>query len=138
MQSSQADLPPRGLFQNRNFLLLWLAYGVSAIGDHLSEMAILKTQNALDPNVDITAISARITFFFFVPFLIVSPIAGSLADRFSRRGLMVVADMARAVIVFELGALIAWTGGWVSWGQFLPLSLVGMFAAIFSPARLAL
>lgn len=138
MQCENGESPPRGLFQNRNFLLLWSAYGISAMGDHLSEMAILKTQNALDPNVDITAISARITFFFFMPFLILSPIAGGLADRFSRRALMVIADVARAVVVFELGALMAWLGGWVSWGHLLPLTLVGMFAAIFSPARLAL
>ncbi len=138
MQNANDSPKPLGLFQNRNFMLLWCAYGVSAIGDHLSEMAILKTQDALNPGVDITAISARITFFFFVPFLVISPIAGSLADRFSRRALMVLADLARAAIFFEFGALITLAGKWVSWGHYLPFTLVGIFAAMFSPARLAL
>ena len=87
-----------GLFQNRNFMLLWAAYGISAMGDHLSEMAILKTQDALNPEVDIIPLSARMTFFMFVPFLLLSPIAGSLADRFSRRGIMVFADLARVAL----------------------------------------
>ncbi len=137
MQASHCDPPQTGLFQNRNFMLLWCAYGVSAIGDHLSEMAILKTQDALNPNVDITPLSARITFFFFVPFLLLSPIAGSLADRYSRRALMVIADLARAAIVFELGWLIGVASKWFSWDQFLPLTAVGIFAAFFSPARMA-
>ena len=56
------------LLRNRDFVLLWCAYGISAVGDHLSEMAILKTQNALSTDVDITPLSARMTFMFFVPF----------------------------------------------------------------------
>lgn len=137
MLASQDDSPQIGLFQNRNFMLLWCAYGVSAIGDHLSEMAILKTQDALNPDVDITRLTARMTFCLFVPFLLLSPIAGSLADRFSRRGIMVVADLARAAIVFELGWLISLASRWGSWGPFLPLMAVGVFAAFFSPARMA-
>ncbi|MBU1238167.1 hypothetical protein KJ865_00540, partial [Myxococcota bacterium] len=36
------------IFLNRNFILLWCAYTVSALGDHLSEMALLDMQHALD------------------------------------------------------------------------------------------
>jgi len=120
-------------------MLLWCAYGISAMGDHLSEMAILKTQDALNSNVDITVLNARMTFAMFAPFLLLSPIAGGLADRFSRRGIMVLADVARAAIVFELGWLIS-MGERLSdaWGPFLPLAAVGVFAAFFSPARLSL
>ena len=85
MQASHGEPPQVGLFQNRNFMLLWCAYGVSAIGDHLSEMAILKTQDALNPDVDITVLNARMVFALFAPFLLLSPIAGSVADRLSRR-----------------------------------------------------
>jgi len=64
------------LLRNRNFILLWCAYAVSAMGDHLSEMAILKTQNALDAQVDMTALNARMTFTFFLPFFLFSAAAG--------------------------------------------------------------
>ncbi len=124
--------------RNRNFILLWCAYAVSALGDHLSEMAILKTQHALDVQVDITALNARMTFVFFLPFFLLSTASGVLADRLPRRALMVSADLMRCIILAMFGVLIAWTQDWGAWGVFLPLSLVGVFAAIFSPARSAL
>ena len=55
-----------GLLRNRNFVFLWCAYAISAVGDHLSELAVLKTQNALSADVDITPLTARITFMFFI------------------------------------------------------------------------
>jgi len=126
------------LLFNRNFLLLWAAYGVSAMGDHLSEMALLKTQDSLSADVDVTPLTARMTFMFFVPFFMLAPVAGALADRFSRRGLMVFSDVIRCVAMFFFASLIAVTQSWGSWGAFLPLVLIGAFAAIFSPARSAL
>ncbi|UCE59665.1 MAG: MFS transporter [Phycisphaerales bacterium] len=123
---------------NRNFVLLWCAYAVSAMGDHLSEMAILKTQDALSADVDITPLSARMTFTFFVPFFLLAPLAGVLADRLPRRALMVAADVARCVIMFCFVVLIGWMQDWGTWGPVLPLLFVGLFAAVFSPARSAL
>ena len=78
MTSSNPAEPDHGwsLIGNRNFLLLWCAYGVSAIGDHLSEMALLKTQDALSPDVDITPLNARMAFVFFVPFFLLGSSAG--------------------------------------------------------------
>lgn len=126
------------LLGNRNFMLLWCAYGVSAMGDHLSEMGILKTQNAANIEVDVTPLDARMTFLFFLPFFLFAPITGWLADRLPRRGLMITADMVRCVVMLSFAALMAWTGPWGSWGPFLPLLLIGAFAGLFSPARSAL
>jgi len=67
---------PRRLFTNVNFILFWCAYGVSATGDHLSEMALLKTQDALNPNVDITRLTAGMTFTFFLPFFCLHRLRG--------------------------------------------------------------
>lgn len=126
------------LIGNRDFVLLWCAYGISALGDHLSEMAILKTQNAASINVEVTRIDARMTFLFFVPFFLLSPFTGWLADRFPRRGLMVTADLSRCVILFSFAMLTVWARPLGEWGPVSPLLLVGVFAAMFSPARSAL
>ena len=126
------------LLTNRNFVLLWCAYGISALGDHLSEMAILKTQDALAEGAEVTQMTARMTFMFFVPFLMLAPITGLLADRLPRRGIMVIADLARCGLMFCFATLIAWTTPLGAWGPFVPLLLVGIFAALFSPARAAL
>lgn len=130
--------PPANLLHNRKFIFLWSAYAVSALGDHLSEMAILKTQNALDPGVDITPLTARMTFVFFLPFLLLAPVAGVLADRLPRTALMISADLARSALLLGFAAMIGVTEAWGAWGPFLPLFFVGIFAAMFSPARSAL
>ncbi len=137
-QSINQPEPGRSLLRNRNFILLWSAYAVSALGDHLSEMAILKTQDALNVDVDITPLNARMTFMFFLPFLPLAPLTGMLADRFPRVALMISADLFRCLILFFFASLIAFAQPLGSWGPFLPLVLVGAFAALFSPARSAL
>lgn len=126
------------LLRSRNFVFLWLAYAISAVGDHLSEMALLKTQNALSADVDITPLTARMTFMFFVPFFVLATGAGWMADKLPRRAVMVTADILRCVVLFSFAKLIGWTQGWGTWGPFVPLLIVGIFAAMFSPARQAL
>jgi 1-acyl-sn-glycerol-3-phosphate acyltransferase len=135
---SQTQNRSWGLLGNRNFILLWCAYGISAMGDHLSELAILKTQHALDAEVDITQLYARLTFMFFLPFFLLAPLAGVLADRLPRRGVMIAADLVRCLIMLVFASLIAVTAGWGTWGPFVPLALLGTFAGLFSPARQAL
>lgn len=135
---SQTHLPGR-LLTNRNFILLWSAYAISALGDHLSEMAILQTQDALSKDVDVTPIFARMTFMLFIPFLLLGPFAGLLADRLPRRGIMVAADVVRCGIMLVFGTLIEWTSRFhPQWGPVAPIFLVGIFAALFSPARAAM
>src|SRR5262245_6640922 len=141
------DTRPPSLLYNRNFILLWIAYGISAFGDHLSEMALLSMQNALDPAItDVTRRSAIMVFVFFIPFVLLGPFLGSLADRFSRRTIMIAADIARAIIMFEMFTLLLSIhratgdkGEFISIGvAVIPLLLLGVFAAMFSPARSAL
>ncbi len=140
------DGPPRNLLLNRNFILLWVAYGVSAMGDHLSEMAILKTRGVMETSTHATAVTARLTFLMFVPFFLFSTTTGWLADRLPRRGMMVLSDVARAAIMFSFVSLMAMTSGWFdpsqagpeAWGPLLPIMLIGLFAAVFAPARSAL
>lgn len=135
--TSVSGRAPESVFHNRNFMLLWCAYGVSALGDHLSEMALLKTQDALDAT-NLTQLLAKITFVFMLPFFVLGPVAGLLADRLPRRGLMIAADLIRAAIMFCFAWLVATSEAWGPWGPYLPLGLVGVFAAVFSPARAAL
>ncbi|OQY96048.1 MAG: hypothetical protein B6D36_19850, partial [Planctomycetes bacterium UTPLA1] len=82
------------LLSNRNFILLWIAYGISAFGDHLSEMALLSLQHALDPGVtDVTRRQAIMLFVFMFPFFAFGPVFGMVADRLPRKWIMVAADV---------------------------------------------
>ncbi len=130
---------PRWLTQNRNFVLLWAAYGISAFGDHLSEMALFREAGGFDRD-DATRVQALMTFCFFLPFVLLGPVAGWWADRFSRKWTMISADLARAAIMFSL----TWTVpalfglGLGDWSVTLPLAAAGAFAAFFSPSRQAM
>ncbi len=121
-------------------MLLWCAYGISAMGDHFSEFAILAKQNALSPEIDITPLQARMTFVFMLPFFVLGAFAGALADRLPRRSIMIAADLIRAAIMLSFMWLIGSSTELFGtrWGPYLPLGLVGVFAAIFSPARAAM
>src|SRR5688572_16069433 len=124
------EQPAPGLFRNRQFMLLWFAYGISAMGDHISEMALLKATNALHaPNL--TQLQAMISFMFMLPFFVLGPLNGILADRLPRRGIMIFADLVRAVLMWNFAFLIAQTAGFGAAGRFLPLLIIGLFAALF-------
>jgi len=130
---------PNLLIRNPNFVLLWAAYGISALGDHLSEMALFQTAGGFD-RPDSTRVQALMTFCFFLPFVVLGPLAGWWADRFSRKWTMIAADLIRCTIMGSLPFSVPWLFG-LRLGDFavgLPLAAAGMFAAFFSPARQAM
>lgn len=150
--------PTASILRNRNFILLWCAYTISALGDHLSEVALLDMQNVLDRE-DSTRIGAIMLFLFFLPFLVFSPVMGWLADRLPRKRIMIAADIVRLGLLLSVYPLIraflpdveafadqvragavgsAATAPYGPWVYCLPLLFVGLFAALFSPARAAM
>ncbi|MFQ5430133.1 MAG: MFS transporter [Phycisphaerae bacterium] len=150
------DRPTASIFRNRNFILLWCAYTTSALGDHLSEMAFLSMQDALD-RPDSTSISAIMLFMFMAPYVVLGPVMGWLADRLPRKWIMIFADLARALFMFLLMAAFGllftafagaeWADQLTATGEYprlnrwlyaLPLLVTGIFAAMFSPSRAAM
>ncbi len=134
---------PDWLVQNRNFVLLWAAYGIAAVGDHLSEMALLVERDALGGDRSVR-IAALLSFGFFLPFVVFGPIAGWWADRFSRKTTMIAADLMRAGVVISFIVVVPWLatrfgeGPSGDYSVMLPLMGIGLIAAFFSPARQAM
>ncbi len=137
MSRMRPSSPPAALLRNRAFLLLWAAYGISAMGDHISEMAVLKWMGAME-SANMTRLQALMNFMFMLPFFLAGPVNGMLADRLPRRGIMIAADLIRAGLMVNFAHLLAVFGRFGNIGAFVPLMLVGIFAALFSPARSAL
>jgi len=140
--SANSDSQPRLpdlLIRNRNFVLIWFAYGISAVGDHLSEMALLQERGGF-ARTDVTRVQALLTFGFFLPYVLLGPLAGWWADRFSRKWTMIGADLARAVVMIAIPftIFVLAEAGLGDYSIVLPLFLTGAFAAFFSPARKAL
>ena len=69
---------------------------------------------------------------FTLPYLFLMPLSGSLADRFSKRSVMVVMKVAEIVIMCYAVAMII--QGHV-WPMFLSVGLMGAQSALFGPSR---
>jgi MFS family permease len=84
------------LRRNRNFRQLWLGQVVSQMGDWFDTIALYTIiLNLTGSGRDIgLLLVAR-----FVPSFLFGPISGVVADRFSRRTIMIVSDVLRAVVV---------------------------------------
>ena len=132
---------------------MWGGYVISAAGDriHFLVMLELLCVVVLRHKEYGTQQSSQLTIAMLAPFLLLGPITGIIADRFSRRGIMIFSDLARVAIVvavrtvflnvFDMrgaGAadlhMIHVALAWLFSSEFV----IAMFAALFSPARMAL
>ena len=84
------------LRRNRNFRQLWLGQVVSQMGDWFDTIALYTIiLNLTGSGRDVgLLLVAR-----FVPSFLCGPISGVVADRFSRRTIMIVSDILRAIVV---------------------------------------
>jgi len=122
---------------NREFIKLWTAQIVSLFGDWFSTITISALIASYTAGTDYQGIAVS-SFFIarLVPPVLMRPLAGVIADRFDRKRLLIVSDIARALAV--LGLLFATQGP-----ENLPLVYVFvvvqfLFSAIFEPARSAM
>ncbi len=113
---------------NPRFRRLWLAHSVAGVGEALASIAMPLLAYGL------TGSSSLLGLIFViqtVPRVILSPVAGLLADRLDRRLVMLSADLGRAAVVALLPfATEAWQIG-------LLAALVAVGNTAFKPAELA-
>src|SRR4026207_1578543 len=84
------------LNRNRSFRLLWLRHGGSPKGDRFNTIArdsIVRQLSGSGRNVGLLLVAR------FVPSFLFGPLSGVIADRFSRQRIMIVSDLARALVV---------------------------------------
>lgn len=108
------------LSQNKNIRLLWTGQVVSEIGDWLNNISVLAMTISLAGKGREGLALAIYAMARHVPLFVFGPLAGVFADRFSRKHLMIFADLARAV--FALGFLLA-----SAWHSLLLIYIVGVF-----------
>ncbi len=84
------------LRRNRNFRQLWLGQVVSQLGDWFDTLALFTLVLKLTGSGRIVGL---VLVARFLPCVVVGPLSGVVADRFSRRSIMIWSDVARAVVV---------------------------------------
>jgi CRP-like cAMP-binding protein len=96
-------ISPYAVFRNRSFALLWIAQLVSTIGGALSSLAAGILVYRVTGSVALVGLMLMATA---APSLLVGLIAGVFVDRWNRRLIMVVSDLARAVVAFVIPLLV--------------------------------
>jgi MFS family permease len=84
------------LRRNRNFRRLWLGQVVSQMGDWFDTLALyalILQLTGSGRDVGLLLVARFVPSFFF------GPLAGVIADRFSRKRIMIISDLLRAVVV---------------------------------------
>jgi MFS family permease len=116
---------------NSNYRNLWLGNVVSLLGDWFN---LIATATLV---ANLTSSGVALSYLFLsrlLPQFFFSPVAGVLADRFSRRTILIVSDLSRALIV--LGFLVVRRPDQV-WFLYLLLVIQFAMSAMFNPARSA-
>jgi MFS family permease len=119
------------LRRNRDFRRLYFAQIISFGGDWFTWVAIASLVLELTGSVMTLALSVVVQE---LPFFLISPLGGALADRLDRRKLMVITDLSRAVLC--LGFLFVGSTDTL-WIAFIILGAISGLAAIFDPAASA-
>jgi MFS family permease len=132
MESSGSKSYLTLLKTNRPFRNLWYGQVISELGDWLNTIAIysLILQLSGSGMAVATAMMAKLLPIFFV-----SPIAGVLIDRISRKRVMIASDVLRFIIV--LGFLLVDDAGDL-WLVYTLVVLEISMAGFFEPARSAI
>ncbi|MBT8495058.1 MAG: MFS transporter, partial [Deltaproteobacteria bacterium] len=101
----EADDESRSLvervFITRDFMRLWFVQVVSATGDWLGFFAIVVAAARVGGGTPEAAVSFVMTARI-VPGLFLAPLAGVLVDRWNRKRVMIVCDLARAATLASL------------------------------------
>jgi MFS family permease len=116
---------------NRNFRFLWLGQVVSQMGDWFDTIAVYTIALRLTGSSRSVAL---IMVARFLPSVVMGPLSGVVADRFSRRSIMITADLMRAIVV--LGFLFIRRPDQM-WLVYVLTVMQLAFSAFFEPAKTA-
>jgi MFS transporter, NRE family, putaive nickel resistance protein len=124
-------IEPFGALKNRAFAMLYFAQTVSLLGDAFTWVGLALLTYEMDkeraPVILATALTLRVTAF-----IVFSPFAGVVADRFERKKILYLTHFFRMVIVGCLPFVNA------EWQIYVLLFLLNVFNAFFTPTYRAI
>jgi len=112
------------------FTIIWIGQMISLLGSAMTAFAL--TLWAWLITGEATAL-ALVAFFSFVPTLLVSPFAGALVDRWNRKFVMMLSDLA-AVLSTVVVLLLFSAGNLQIWHLYVTGAFAGAFGAFQFPA----
>ncbi|MBP3040912.1 MFS transporter [Bacillaceae bacterium Marseille-Q3522] len=117
--------------EEKQYRKLFLAGVVNGVGDRFSQVAMLTLLLQITGSGFAVGMTMALRL---LPFLLFGPIGGTLADRISRKKILVVTDLAR--IVFALSFLLVHTKEDI-WIVYVSSFILASGEAIYAPTRKA-
>lgn len=114
----------------RIFLIIWVGQFVSRVGTAMTRFALLIW--AYQQTGAATTV-ALLGFFGFLPYVLLSPVAGVWVDRLDRRKVMLLADLGSGIVTMSLLALF-FTNSLALWHLYAAEVLTAAFDAFQGPA----
>ena len=125
-----------GRLWNRDFTALWAGQVASQLGSQAAHVAIALWTVEATGSARLMGLTLALSSALVV---LLGPLGGAMADRHSRRGLIVAADVVRGLAALGLGLLLPWAPIEASAVALVACSLLsGAMAAAFLPAVSAL
>ena len=122
------------LFSNRNFLALFSSQTLSAIGISIYSFALLCDMKVLTNNPFLMSL---VGFAWMVPVILLGPIAGVIADRSSKRRVMMYSDVFRLLLTM-LVTVLSLMHDLSPWEIIVVTFFSNAVATLFNPAASAL
>ena len=114
----------------KTFLVIWVGQLISIIGSGLTGFGLsvwMFEQTGQATPIALNALA------FNLPRVILSPIAGSVADRYNRRKVLIIADCGAALTTLAV-AIILFSGSLQVWHIYLTTAISSAFSAFQEPA----
>lgn len=102
-EQTTAAIRPPGRLLNRNLILLWQGQFVSALGNEAFTIAVIFWIVEMTGSASLVGLLLMLTG---IPAVIMGPIGGTLADRVSRRTILLVTDALNGIAVLALGGVM--------------------------------
>src|SRR5260221_6352552 len=128
--------PPHGRegLASRSFVCLVVAQALGTLNDNMFRWLAVPVGTWMLGGIDQAEISALSwgIFWFTLPYLLLPTHAGWLADRFSKRSVIVWCKAAEVVVMLlGIGAILSGSAAWL----FAALFLMGTQATLFAPSK---
>jgi MFS transporter, DHA3 family, macrolide efflux protein len=127
LAESVSEAAPRDM---RAFNIIWLGQLISMLGSGLTRFALgvwIFAQTGQATPFAITVLLGNL------PGLLLMPVAGSLADRWNRRRIMILADTGSALLTLMI-ALFLFQGELMIWHIYILVTVGSVFSAFQEPA----
>lgn len=122
----------QGSLRNASFIGLLLTQLLTATNDNVFRWLVIGIGKDYYPT-NVSGVLTAGSACFLLPYLLLAAPAGYLADRFSKRTVIVACKVAEVVImVMGIGAILLG----VPWVLFVVVALMGGQSALFSPSKL--